>query len=229
MIIPDRYERNIGTITPEENEKLKASWVLVAGCGGLGGHVIEGLARLGVGHITAVDGDVFCASNLNRQLLSTERTLGRYKALTAQERIKAVNSEVELHPLCYYITEENVKGIVTGRYHAVVDALDNISSRRVLEKSCRAQNIPLIHGAIAGWHGQVSVIWPGDEFIDKIYPPGTDKGVEQETGNPSFTPAMVAAAEVAETVKILLGKPQILRNKLLTIDLLNQEYEIIDL
>lgn len=227
MITAERYERNIGTITPEENDKLRDSWVLVAGCGGLGGHVIEGLARLGVGQITAVDGDVFSASNLNRQLLSTERTLGRYKALEAQERIKMVNSEVQIHPLCYYITEGNISGIVTDCYDVVVDALDNISARRFLEQGCREQNLPLVHGAIAGWHGQAAVVMPGDGLFDKLYPQGANKGAEQETGNPSFTPAMVAAVQVAETVKLLLGKPQTLRSCLLTMDLLNQEYEII--
>ena len=227
MMTSDRYERNIGTISLAETEKLRNSWVLVAGCGGLGGHVIEGLARLGVGQITAVDGDVFSASNLNRQLLSTERTLGRYKALEAQERIKMVNSEVQIHPLCHYIDENNVDGIITDRYDAVVDALDNIKARRLLEQGCREQKLPLVHGAIAGWHGQAAVIMPGDDLFDKIYPAGSNKGAEQETGNPSFTPAMVAAVQVAETVKVLLGKPQILRNRLLTIDLLNQEYEVI--
>ena len=79
----NRYERNIGTLTPEENEKLQTFRVCAVGCGGLGGYVIEELARLGIGHITAVDGDVFQDSNLNRQLFSTEEVLGKSKAETA--------------------------------------------------------------------------------------------------------------------------------------------------
>lgn len=226
----ERYQRNIGTITAEENERLKDQWVLVVGCGGLGGHIIEGLARIGVGNITAVDGDVFTPSNLNRQLLATERTMGRYKALTAQERIRNVNPEVQLHPLCCYISEKNAEDIITaGRYDAVVDALDNVGTRKVLQRCCRERQIPLIHGAIAGWHGQVSVVMPGDDLLDRIYPPGSDRGAEVESGNPSFTPAVTAAIQVAETVKVLLDRPQTLKNKLLTIDLLNQEYEIIEL
>lgn len=226
-VIAQRYERSLGTITPEENHKLHSCSVCVAGCGGLGGYIIEGLARMGVGAITAVDGDVFQASNLNRQLLSTERDLGYYKALAAKERVGIINSETELHPLCCYITQENVERIITNQYDAVVDALDNVSGRRILEKACEKQGIPLIHGAIAGWQGQVTVIMPGDSSFDNLYPEGTDKGEELETGNPFFTPAVIGAIEVAETIKVLLGRKEILRKKLLTVDLLEQEFDLI--
>ena len=142
-MVAERYERNIGTITEEENEKLQACSVCVAGCGGLGGYIIEGFARIGIGYITAVDGDVFQPGNLNRQLFSTERNLGYHKALAAQERIRAVNSETELHPLCCYLTEENVEDIITDRYDAVIDALDNIPARRLLARICAKRGIPL--------------------------------------------------------------------------------------
>lgn len=228
-MIAKRYERNIGTITEEENEKLQACSVCVAGCGGLGGYIIEGLARIGVGSITAIDGDVFQSSNLNRQLFSMERNLGYHKALAAQDRIRAVNSETKFHPLCCYLTEENAEDIITEHYDAVVDALDNIPGRHLLAKTCAKRGIPLIHGAIAGWQGQVTVILPGDTAFERLYPEGAERGIETETGNPVFTPGVVGALEVAETVKVLLGRPQILRNKLLTIDLLEQEYDLIEL
>ena len=75
-----RYERNFPAITEAEQEKLKNSRVFVAGCGGLGGYILEFLVRIGIGHITACDGDVFAPSNLNRQLLSTVPLLGVSKA-----------------------------------------------------------------------------------------------------------------------------------------------------
>lgn len=225
-----RYERNIGTITLQENEKLKRCRVCVIGCGGLGGYVIEELSRMGVGHITAVDGDAFQISNLNRQILSSESVLGQAKALAAKERVEAINSHVELVPVCCYITDDNASEILSKGYDAVVDALDNITGRRILEKHCKEQNLPLIHGAIAGWHGQVAVIMPGDELFRQLYPSeASDKGAETETGNPSFTPAVTASIQTAEVIKVLLSRPQILRNKLLTIDLLEQEYEVIQL
>lgn len=225
----ERYQRNIGTITPEENEKLRGCSVCVVGCGGLGGYVIEELARMGVGDIIAIDGDVFQVSNLNRQLISSERNLNRYKAICAQERIHLINPQVKVHPLCYYLTEENADGLISSQCNAVVDALDNIQSRRVLEKICKEKEIPLIHGAIAGWHGQVSVIRPGDDLFQQLYPEDAERGAELETGNPSFTPAVVASIQTAETIKVLLGKEPDLSGRVLTIDLMAQEYEIIQL
>lgn len=228
-MLAERYQRNLGTITFEENRRLKDFRVCVIGCGGLGGYVIEELARLGIGHIIAVDGDAFQPSNLNRQLFSTEALIGKSKASAACERVHQINSEVEIQARDCFLTEENIESIITDDCHAVVDALDNISARRLLESYCGKKCLPLIHGAIAGWHGQVGVIMPGDKLFDQLYPKDAEKGVEQETGNPSFTPAVIASMEVAETLKVLLAKPGILRNKLLTIDLLEQEYDIIEL
>lgn len=223
-----RYERNIGTITIEENEKLQHCRVCVIGCGGLGGHVIEGLVRIGVGMLTAVDGDCFDETNLNRQLLSTEKNLGQPKAEAAKQRAAQINSQIEINAVNALLTAENGRELIRG-HHAVVDALDNIQSRKALEKCCREENIPLIHGAIGGWQGQVAVSYPGDNIFDILYPTEDNKGAEIETGNPSFTPAVIASLQVAETIKVLLGREEVLRNKLLTADLLNQEYEIIDL
>ena len=224
----DRYNRNMNMLSPEENERLRSFKVCVIGCGGLGGYVIELLGRLGIGTITAVDGDVFDATNLNRQLLSTEELIGKSKAFAAEERMKKVNSDITVYPIQAFVTEENCDEVIDG-HDIVVDALDNMSSRRLLEEHCEKQNIPLIHGAIAGWYGQVSAIMPGDRTLQKIYPPNENKGAETELGNPSFSPALVASIEVAEALKVLLHRGEILQNKLLTIDLLNQEYEVFNL
>lgn len=224
----DRYQRNMNMLSPEENESLRSFKVCVIGCGGLGGYVIELLGRLGIGTITAVDGDVFEPTNLNRQLLSTEEEMGSSKALAAAERMKKVNSDVTLHPIRAFVTEENCSDIIKG-HDLVVDALDNMTARRLLENHCEQQNIPLIHGAIAGWYGQVSTILPGDRTLQKIYPPDEKKGVETELGNPSFSPALVASIQAAEALKVLLHRGELLQHKLLTIDLFNQEYEIFNL
>lgn len=224
----NRYSRNMKMLSPDENESLKNFKACVVGCGGLGGYVIELMGRLGIGTITAVDGDVFDETNLNRQLLSTEVVLGKSKAFTAQERMKLVNSEVIIHPIQTFVTEDNCDEIIQG-HHIVIDALDNMNARRLLEEHCEKQNIPLIHGAIAGWYGQVSTIMPGDRTLHKIYSQNENKGAETELGNPSFSPALVASIQVAEVLKVLLHKGEVLQNKLLTIDLLNQEYETFQL
>lgn len=222
-----RYERNRMTITPEENRLLHEKKVCVAGCGGLGGGVIEGLVRLGVGHVRAIDGDVFDETNLNRQVLSNESDLGMSKAEEAERQMKLINSEVRVEPMAVFLDESNASELIRG-FDVVVDALDNISSRKILEKACEDEDLPLVHGAIAGWNGQVSVVMPGDRTIAAVYEGEDEKGEEVLTGNPYFTPAVISAVEVAETVKLLLDREGSLRSRMLTVDLLNHDYEVID-
>ncbi|MFA5635207.1 MAG: HesA/MoeB/ThiF family protein [Anaerovoracaceae bacterium] len=223
-----RYERNMKTLSPEENAKLRQFRVFVAGCGGLGGYVIEELGRLGIGYITAVDGDVFEESNLNRQLLCTMDSLGRGKADSARERMLEVNPDVTVTSIYTMINEDNCPELIRG-HDLVIDALDNTGARIILEKGCEREGIPMVHGAIAGWYGQVSAVLPGDRTIQKLYPSDGEKGIETELGNPAFTPGVVASIEVAEGLKILLGRGNVLQNKLLTINLLDHEYECFDL
>ena len=227
-----RYERNMLTLSKEENERLKDFRVCVVGCGGLGGHVIEQLGRLGVGHLTAIDGDVFEESNLNRQILSDESALGKSKAAAAKARMEKVNSDVNVRAVRAFLTAENSDELLKG-HDVVVDALDNIISRRVLEKGASDQNIPLVHGAIAGWYGQVSVILPGTRAFDALYPEkageNAERGIEREIGTPAFTPAAVASIQVAEILKLLLNRGSGLAGRLLTINLLDHEYELFEI
>jgi len=217
----------MNTLTPDENESLKEFKVCVVGCGGLGGYIIEMLGRLGIGHITAVDGDVFEETNLNRQLLSDSESIGKSKAFAAKERMLKVNPLITVNPVNCRLNRENGLKIIDG-HHAVVDALDNIESRLLLEDLAESAGIPLVHGAIAGWFGQVAAIFPGDRLLHKLYPEGANHGIEKELGNPPFTPALVASIETSETLKILINRGNILRNKLLLINLLNHQYEVID-
>ena len=218
-----RYERNAPAISLDEQKILARKKLIVVGCGGLGGYIIEFLGRVGVGHITAVDGDVFIESNLNRQLLSTPQTLDRPKAVCAQERMSAVNPEITLTPVTEYITEENVEEHIKG-HDAIVDALDNGKTRLLIAAAARKAGIPFISGAIGGWHGRVIVLYPQDnaDFLWQGEPP-------KPPGNPCFTAAHVASIQSAETVKVLLGRPGIIRGKLLEIDLLNANWEEIPL
>jgi molybdopterin-synthase adenylyltransferase len=221
-----RYSRNIGTLTQEENDELKKLTVCVVGCGGLGGYIIEMLGRLGIGSLIAVDGDVFEESNLNRQILSKADLMGKSKALAAKERMKAVNAEVFVEAVQKRLTLENGKAIMKDA-DIVVDALDNIESRLVLESLCEELNIPLVHGAIGGWYGQVTTVLPGDKTLSRIYRNKGLTGIEKKLGNPSFTPALVASVEVSEVLKLIIKRGELLSKRLLLIDLLEQEYEII--
>ncbi len=224
----NRYQRNMNALSPEENQRLKNFHVVVVGCGGLGGYIIEMLARLGIGTLTVIDGDVFDETNLNRQLLSSEYNIGMPKVQAAVERVGLINSQIMVNSIYDRLTAENGLAMISEA-DLVFDALDNVSSRLILETLCETEGVPLIHGAIAGWFGQVAVVFPGDKTLHSILPEDVDKGIETELGNPAFTPALVASIQVAEGMKVLLGREDVLRNKLLTIDLLGQEYEVLSL
>ncbi len=215
-------------LSREENLSLRKRKVAVVGCGGLGGHIIEQLARLGIGHITAIDGDVFDESNLNRQLLSNVRNVGQSKALAAHEHIRIVNPDIMVTPVVDFLVESNAENILKG-HDVICDALDNMTTRLLLQKFTSTFGIPMVYGAIAGWYGQVTTIFPGDNILGSIYQGAEDKGIEKELGNPSFTPALVASIQVAEVLKILTGRGELLRNRFLMINTLDQEYEVFHL
>lgn len=217
-----RYARNIPALTEAECRILRQKRILVVGCGGLGGHIIDQLARIGVGSLRVVDGDVFEASNLNRQLLSSVPLLGISKAGAAAEHIARVNPEIIADPVGCFLTEDNVKDLI-GDCDAVMDALDNIASRKILASACAEAGIPYIYGAISGWVAQAAVSMPGDNLMEKLYPEGT---VLRDKSVLSFTPALCASLQVSLCVKLLTGRP-VETGAVYYFDLLNQEFETI--
>lgn len=217
-----RYERNIPALSEAECEILRRKRVLVVGCGGLGGHLIDMLARIGVGFLRVVDGDVFEPSNLNRQLLSEVPLLGVSKAKAAAAKVSRVNPEIEVEAVAGFLTEKNAWQLVLS-CDAVVDGLDNIDSRRILAKECEKAKIPFIYGAVSGWVAQAAVSMPGDHLVETLYPEGV---VLKNKSVLSFTPALCASMQVALCVKLLTGRP-VETGKLYYFDLLNQEFESI--
>lgn len=216
----ERYLRNHDAISEEQQAMLATKRVLVVGCGGLGGMVIECLARIGVGYLRAVDGDVFEESNLNRQLMSSTMNLGRPKTLAAKQRVMAVNPLVEVEAVQADLTAEDALELLAD-CDVAVDCLDNIPSRLLLQQATKTAGIPVVHGAVAGWLGRICVIQPGEDLLNLLYPETEEsQGEEQQMGTLSFTAALTASWQAAETVKLLLGKPG-LQGEILEVDLLN--------
>lgn len=224
--IPLRFDRTMGTLGREGQAKLLQSTVAVAGCGGLGGLIIDLLARSGIGRLHVADGDIFSVSNLNRQILSTEERIGRGKAATAADHVRSINRALDVQAFDSFIDEETIDAFLEG-VDVVVDGLDNNTSRRLLLKGCRQRSIPFVHGAIAGFWGQIQVIRGREKalFEDEE----SNRGIERQTGNPPFTPALVASLEVAETIKLLTGRPTLPEGTLLWIDLENLEFRQLEI
>ena len=230
-IVPERYCRNQVTLSNRDQRKLLQSHVAVIGLGGLGGTVTEILARIGVGKLTLVDGDSFDDSNLNRQILSSPANLGRPKAKVAAERVSNINPAVETCPIEAFFTSQNGEKILQ-EVHLLVDCLDTISDRFIVEACCRDLSLPMVSGAIAGCCGQATVILPGDAGLKRIY--GTPqsapvKGVEASIGTLPFAAIYTAAVECAEAVTILLGNSPELQNKLFLADVREHTSDLVDL
>ena len=221
MSFPHRYDRNFNSLSTEEQNALARARVCVVGSGGLGGAVVEMLARAGVGHLRVIDGDVFEESNLNRQLLATESTLDQPKAQVAVERVAQVNSDIKVEARVGMLDEHNAQEMLEG-VDCVVDCLDNVESRLWMAHACLHLGTPMVHGAIAGWFGQVCTVFPGDASFATIYGAieSGGEGVQKQLGNLVCTAWGTASFQVAEVLKVLLGRPDTLRNRLLMIDFL---------
>lgn len=219
-----RYTRNIPALTEAECALLFTKKVAVIGCGGLGGHVLDQLCRIGIGAIRAVDGDVFEPSNLNRQLLSQVPLLGSGKASAAYMHAGRVNPQIQIEAVSEYLTEANADQLLMS-CDLVIDALDNIPSRKILAAACSKAGIPYVYGAISGWVAQAGISMPGDQLIEILYPEDT---VLKDKSVLSFTPALCASMQVSLAVKLLVGRP-VTTGTIYYFDLLNQEFESIPL
>lgn len=218
-VLPMRYERSLGTVGWDGQSKLLRATVAVVGAGGLGGWIVEGLARMGVGRLIIIDSDAVEESNLNRQLLAVEESLGQPKAKLAAARVAAVNAATEVSAHQLWADAENLPRLLAGAQVAV-DALDTLPARLQLQRAAAALGIPFVHGAIAGYSGQVMTILPGDPGLFALY--GEDavpqRGIETRLGNPAATPMMVAAWQIHEVVKLIIGKGELLRHRMLLLD-----------
>lgn len=224
----ERYKRNIPAITKADQESLKEKSVAVVGCGGLGGFVIEALARLGVGSLRLIDADSFSESNLNRQLYATKKNIGKSKAKAAKKRIRKINSDVKAEAFEELITKENATEFLSG-CDLCIDALDNIEGRLILEDACSELGIYLIHGAIEGWNAQISCVAPGSGTIKKLYGQVDLNEKQPAPSVLSFTAEFAASLEAAEAVKVLTGYGEKLENRLLIADLKIGDFEYVQI
>jgi len=230
-IIPERYIRNMKSFSATDQATLLKSMITIVGLGGLGGVVTEILARTGIGILNLVDGDVFEESNLNRQFLCTENLISTPKAEAAEKRIKEINSSVMVRKYAEYLNEENAAGIIGGS-DAVIDCLDSLTGRFVLERASKKSGRRLVSAAVAGSCGHITTIFPEDPGLKLVYGDpenAPNKGAETSLGALSYCVSLVASLEASEAIKIILKNGSLLRNKLLVIDLADNSFETMQL
>jgi molybdopterin/thiamine biosynthesis adenylyltransferase len=229
-------DRQKGIISKEDQVKLLNSQITVIGCGGIGGATTEMLARMGFGKLRIVDKDVFEISNINRQLMSSMGSVKKPKTQVTKERLESINPSLEVEEFNEELTDKNVLKILNGS-QVIVDALDNLLTRIIISRCTEKLDIPLIHGAIHGTMGQVTVFnrsTPNYEELFKLPSKGkelTDEVVVQVSNLSKEVPPVigpvpniVGCLQAFEVVKIITGKGSpILAPRVLMFDLMKEE------
>ena len=219
----ERYDRQIMIRGFGENgqEKLKRAKVIVAGSGGLGSPISIYLAAAGVGTIRIVDHDRVELSNLNRQVLHWDKDIGRNKVDSATEKLSQLNQSVKIEAVEEMINEANISRLVAG-FDLIVDAMDNLPTRYLLNKAAIESNIPFFHGAVYGLEGRVMTIIPGKTACLRcVY-----RGLILQEKFPviGVTPAVIGCIQVTEVIKYITGIGKLLTNRLLVYDGLNMTF-----
>jgi len=213
-----RYDRQ--TLLPEigkaGQEKLKRSKVLIAGAGGLGSPIAIYLAVAGVGSLKVVDDDRVSLSNLNRQVLHGDADIGDRKVDSAARRLIRLNSGISVEALAVTITEANVLALTSG-CDVLVDALDNVATRFILNQTAVMQGIPLIHGAVNGFEGRAMTILPGKSACLRCMHPGRAPSPAKFPVI-GVAPGVIGAVQATETIKVLLDIGTPLVNRLMVYD-----------
>ena len=224
----ERYSRQVmlEEIGYEGQLKLKKAKACVVGVGGLGNPIVTRLVAMGIGTIRIVDRDVIEISNLHRQTMFDESDIGQVKVEVAAKKLKKMNSDVIIEVLPVSVNDYTALDVVEG-CDVVIDALDSVNARYSLNKACIKKNIPFVTGAAVGVSGQVFTILPHQTACYHCIFPSLDENsmptCSTEGVHPSIL-SIVGGIEVAEAVKIIIGKTPTLANKLLYIDLDNLDF-----
>ena len=225
----ERYSRHVKV--PEVGEagqiKLLDSKVLLVGAGGLGCPAGLYLAAAGVGTLGVVDSDVVDRSNLQRQVLHTEDSVGRPKTESAEARLKALNPDVKVIRHDLRLDSGNVMEVIAP-YDVVIDGTDNFSTKYLVNDACVLQGKTNVYGSIFRFDGQMSVFVPRQGPCYRcLFPEPTPSEMApscDEAGVLGVLPGVVGLIQATEAIKALLGQGQLLMGRLLTYNALNMSF-----
>jgi molybdopterin/thiamine biosynthesis adenylyltransferase/rhodanese-related sulfurtransferase len=226
-----RYSRHIliPEVGEEGQQKLLDARVLLIGAGGLGSPASLYLAAAGVGTLGIVDADVVDDSNLQRQIVHSTNTLGEPKVLSAKQTIEALNPDVTVVPYQERLTSENVERILADGWDVIVDGADNFPTRYLVNDASVWHDIPVVHGSIYRFEGQVTVFHP---YVGPCYrclypsPPPPELAPScAEGGVLGVLPGIVGSLQASEALKLIIGAGETLTGRLLLFDALHTTFD----
>ena len=209
----EMFHRNIQFWSEEKHKILTDSTILIAGVGGLGCVVADGLTRAGIGKLILIDNDEIEISNLNRQILYDQSDIGKPKVEIAELKLQAINPDLEIEILNHDVSE--LKNLHLPYFDGIADCLDNFAARFELEKLLQPDHF-LVHGGIQNDFGQITTIKPGKtQTLKEIFP-----GLHIHVVVPIIpqTVTAIGSLMVQEIINNLFGKPKLL-NKMLILEL----------
>jgi molybdopterin/thiamine biosynthesis adenylyltransferase len=231
----DRYSRHL--LLPEVGEKgqekLLAARVLLLGAGGLGSPAALYLAAAGVGTLGIIDNDTVDSSNLQRQILHGTAKVGVPKVESARERLTDLNPDVKVIPFQERLTSENVDRIFDQGWDVIVDGLDNFPTRYLVNDASVWKDIPVVHGSIFRFDGQVTTFWPKKGPCYRcLYPEPPPPHLAPscaEAGVLGVLPGIIGTIQATEAIKIILGRGDPLVGRLLTYESLKMQFRTLKL
>jgi molybdopterin/thiamine biosynthesis adenylyltransferase len=220
----ERYDRQILIYGFGEagQEKLKKAKVFIAGVGGLGSPAAIYLAAAGIGTIRMADHDAVDLSNLNRQVLHWEEDIGEKKVKSAAAKLKKLNPEITIEMTPDTITAANASRLV-GDADLIVDAMDNLPTRYLLNKIAIEKRIPFFHGAVYGFEGRAMTIIPGQTACLNCLYHGA-RVPKEKFPVIGVTPAVIGCIQATEVIKYLTGLGELLTGRLLNYDALRMNF-----
>lgn len=231
----DRYSRHL--LLPEVGERgqerLLKSRVLLLGAGGLGSPAALYLAAAGVGTIGIIDNDAVDASNLQRQVLHGTDRVGTLKVESAARTMQNLNPDVNVIPFNARLTSANVDEVFDQGWDVIVDGLDNFPTRYLVNDASVWKKIPVVHGSIFRFDGQVTTFWPEKGPCYRcLYPEPPPAHLAPscaEAGVLGILPGVIGTIQATEAIKIILGQGEPLVGRLLTYDSMRMQFRTLKL
>ncbi len=230
----ERYSRHIilKDVGIEGQRKIAEAKILVIGAGGLGSPALLYLAAAGVGTIGIADGDSVDLSNLQRQIIHASEDIGRPKVDSAKEKIHRLNPDVAVSVHREMLDAGNIMDIVR-EYDFVIDGTDNFPAKFLVNDACVLSGVPYSHGGILRFDGQTFTIQPKESACYRcifMKPPPTDAvPASSQTGVIGVIAGIIGTLQANEAIKFVLGKGELLTNRLLTFNALNTKFRVVTL